>query len=72
MTDECILRLPTMSNPEKLAAIHVFSIILTYAFLLKQDLLPFIAERVILLTLDNGISSMSGIGFALYGALLTW
>ena len=71
-SDAYILRLPRMEDPEKIFAVQILNIILTYALLVNETMLLCIAERLIALTLDYGITEGSSIGFALYGSLLCW
>uniref|UniRef100_A0A7S3DRA2 Orc1-like AAA ATPase domain-containing protein n=1 Tax=Entomoneis paludosa TaxID=265537 RepID=A0A7S3DRA2_9STRA len=69
-SDEMILRLPFMENPEKLAAMQVLSHLIMVASLAKRELAPFIAEAMVTLTLDYGLSALSSLGFVLYGQIL--
>jgi predicted ATPase len=72
-SDECLLRLPKMdSSSDKLAIMQILNILFSYSFVANQELGPFIAEKMIRITLDHGLSVVSSVGFTLYGTILCW
>ena len=70
MSDEAILRLPTMEDPEKLAAMHILNLVNWYALLMLPSLTAYATEKIISLTLEHGISAVSAFGFSLYASIL--
>ena len=70
ISDDAILRLPTMDDPEKLAVVHLLSILFRYAMVQAKELCPFLVEHAVRLTMDDGISVVSSLAFAMHGSIL--
>jgi predicted ATPase len=71
-TDGHILRLSSMEDADKLAAMQILNCYVPYVFAVDHHLAPIVVERMIALTLDYGISALSGVGFAYLGTVLCW
>jgi predicted ATPase len=71
-TDGHILRLSSMEDSDKLAAMQILNCYVPYVFAVDHHLAPIVVERMIALTLDYGISALSGVGFAYLGTVLCW
>lgn len=71
-TDEQILRLPPMENSEKQSAMRILNSMIPYIFNAKYFLIPVVIDKMIELTLDYGTSALSGIAFAMLGAVQCW
>jgi len=69
-SNESILRLPDMTNPEHLAAMQVLNLMFVGAGFASDEMSPLIPLKMIQLTLDHGLSSVSCVGFALLGYVM--
>jgi predicted ATPase len=69
-TDAGILRLPDISDGHKLSAMGILNMVVTYSYLGEPDLFPFIALRMVKISLKYGLSAVSCMGFAVFGLLL--
>ena len=69
-SSESLLRLPPVNEPLTVAAMHMLNLLFAYAFLSKVDLAPFIAFKMVEITLKSGMCAVSCFGFGLYGAFL--
>ena len=69
-SDEQILRLPPMKDHEKLSALKILTILMSFCFSVNAYTGPFLAHEIVRLTLAHGICSISSIGFVLFGAIL--
>jgi predicted ATPase len=68
-SDEQLLRLPIIGNPEKLAAIQILHTLMMSCMLAKPEYLPFVILRMLKLTLIYGLSPLAATAFAAYGML---
>lgn len=68
-TNEMILRMPTMSNPDKLAALQILNLLFPGAYRTRPKLWGIIILRIVRLTCLYGTSPVSAIGFASYSAI---
>ena len=71
-TTEQVLRLPSMVNAEKIAAMRILNALLPYIFNAKFYLMPLVVDKMIELTLEYGTSALSGIAFAMLGCMQCW
>lgn len=69
-TNETLLRMPLMDNPEKIAAMQMMNIIFLYAYIAVPSLAPMIALRMVKLTLEYGLCDVSCVGFVTFAMLL--
>jgi predicted ATPase len=67
---ESILRLPHMQNTAILAAMHMLNLVILYGYIGHQALVPLVGFRMVRLTLDHGLCTMSCVGFILVAGLL--
>ncbi len=65
-----LINLPTMTNPEMLAAIIILSSIFAPSFIAKPDILPLIACKQIQLSIQYGNCEHSAFGYSNYSAIL--
>lgn len=71
MTGDMIMRLPNMGDPKKLAAMQMLNLIFLNAYLAHTNLYPFIALRMVKLSLRYGLCEVSSFGFAMFGLLVS-
>ena len=71
MTVSKILNLPPITNPDKIAAMRILDLLFLYVFFGKPEYVPFVACRLVQLTLKYGLSVVSSSGFSLYALHLT-
>lgn len=69
-TDLDILNLPDITDPIKLSAMGILNMLFTYCYISDQKLFPFIALRMVYISLKYGVSAISCMAFASYGILL--
>lgn len=69
-SNESLLRLPLMDDPEKIAAMQMMNIMFLYAYVAVPSLAPLIAVRMVKLTLEHGLCDISCVGFVTFGMLL--
>lgn len=69
-TNDDLLRMPLMDNPEKLAAMQMMNIMFLYAYVAVPSLAPMIALRMVKLTMEYGLCDVSSVGFVTYAMLL--
>ena len=69
-SNDHLLRLPLMDNPEKIAAMQMMNIIFLYAYIAVPTLAPMIALRMVKLTLEYGLCDVSCVGFVTFAMLL--
>jgi predicted ATPase len=67
---ESILRLPHMLDTSKLAAMQMMNLVILYGYIGHQALVPLVGFRMVNLTLDHGLCTMSCVGFILFAGLL--
>lgn len=67
--NEMLLRLPHMTDRRKLGAMNMLNLLFFNSFTSGTYHFPFIALRMTGLTLKDGLSAISAVGFALYGIL---
>jgi predicted ATPase len=70
-SNEALLRMPLMDNPEKIAAMQMMNIMFLYAYIAVPTLAPMIAMRMVKLTLEYGLCDVSSVGFVTYAMLLS-
>ena len=68
-SSEAILRLPDMSDINKLAVMQILNVMILNVYHADMLLSPLISLRMVTLSLDYGLSSISSAGFAFYGVL---
>jgi predicted ATPase len=68
-SDEVILRLPTITDSEKLACLQVLHLIFITALLARPSFTPYIVLTMMDITLRNGLSAFSSMGFAYFGMI---
>ena len=69
-SNESLLRMPLMDDPQKIAAMQMMNIIFLYAYIAVPMLAPMIALRMVKLTLEYGLCDVSCVGFVTFAMLL--
>ncbi len=69
-SDPMIKRLPRMQDWKKLAAMQILNMLFLNTYLDRKDLFPFVVLKMMKLTFVDGLSAISSVAFAGYGALL--
>jgi hypothetical protein len=69
MSDEALLCLPNMSDVDKLAVMQILNVMFLNVYFIDPLLTALVAVRMVSLSLDYGLSSISSAGFAFYGVL---
>lgn len=69
-TNEMILRMPLMDNEVILQAMQMLNLIFPAAYHIDRTLFALINLRLVILTMQYGLSSISSVGFAGYAAML--
>jgi predicted ATPase len=69
-SDEALLRLPFMTNPTKLAAMHVLNLMILSALYAKPKLFAQIIFKMVRMTVKYGVCAASCVGFAYFGTIL--
>jgi predicted ATPase/signal transduction histidine kinase/tRNA A-37 threonylcarbamoyl transferase component Bud32 len=67
---EDLINLPAMTNPEKLAAIHILSNIMPAGFVTTYELLLLIVLSMVNLSVKYGNTTWSAFGYSCYGLIL--
>ena len=67
---EDLINLPAMTDPEKLAAIHILSSIMPAGFLAAYELLLLIVLSMVNLSIKYGNATWSAFGYSCYGLVL--
>ena len=70
-SEDQILSLPLMEDTDLLSAMRMMSIIYLHAFDCRPPMAPFIACRIIQLSLRHGMSGISSLGLSVYGMFLS-
>jgi histidine kinase len=70
-SNDVLLRMPLMDNPEKIAAMQMMNIMFLYAYIAVPTLAPLIAVRMVKLTLEYGLCDVSSVGFVTFAMLLS-
>ena len=65
-----LLRLPLLKDPEKIAAMQLMNLMLMYAYFVRPELMPFLAFRMVHLTIRSGLCAIASVGFTTYGLVL--
>lgn len=65
-SNESLMRLPPMNDPQKLAAIQILNLIFLSVVLTNSEMVAVIALKMITLTLDYGLSAASCVSFMIY------
>lgn len=68
-TNEMILRMPLMTDPDKLATVQILNLLFPGAYRTRPKLWGLIVLRLVRLTLLYGLSPVSAVGFAFYAAI---
>lgn len=69
-TDESLMRLPRMCDPDKTAAMNMLSLLFRSSYAARPEVVPLIITRMVQLSLRYGVCAVSSFGFAEYGILL--
>lgn len=69
-SDEQIMRLPAMTDPDHLACMQIMNMCVYHAHFLDAEAPVFLAIRMLQLTLKHGFSSFSCLGFAYWATVL--
>jgi predicted ATPase len=69
-SDEELLCLHSMEDPEKLACMQILNLLLLHVISVRPQLTPFVILKFIMLTLKHGQCLLSPIAFAAYGVVL--
>jgi predicted ATPase len=68
-SDAQLLRLPTLANEQKLAAMQILQLIYLNALLVRPKFAPFVILKLLKLTLQYGLSVFASAAFSGYGML---
>ena len=68
-SDESLLTLPRMTDPEKLAIVRVLGLLAPPAYFTELYLLPLIGLRIVKLSVRHGNAPHSAYGYVIYGML---
>ncbi|MGC1394487.1 MAG: AAA family ATPase [Coleofasciculaceae cyanobacterium] len=68
---EALINLPEMTAPDKIAAIHILSLICSAAYFVSPELLPLIVFKQVSLSIKYGNTSVSSYAYATYGLILS-
>ncbi|CAB9496805.1 Serine Threonine protein kinase and Signal Transduction Histidine Kinase (STHK) with GAF [Seminavis robusta] len=66
-TKSQLLYMPDMCDEDKLAAMGILNLLTTYSLIGRPSLFPYIAARLVRLSLDYGLCAISAPGFAFFG-----
>jgi predicted ATPase len=69
-TNERIIRLPAMDDQQKIAAMQMLNIVFLYAALVDPESAPFVAIKMVEMTLAYGLSTVSCVGFSVFAVLV--
>jgi predicted ATPase len=69
-SDESLMTLPTLDDPQTFASIRIMSLLLVYAVLCRPTLIPILAMRIVQHSIRRGLCGMSSTGFAFYGMVV--
>ncbi len=69
-TDQMILRKPLMENPDEVATVHMLNLMFSNALHTNPSLAILIIFKLIQLTMVNGLTTVSAVGFAMYGPVI--
>jgi histidine kinase len=69
-SDEKILRMPNMRDSRTAAAMQLMNMVFSSAYMINPMLGPLVCLRMVRLTLQHGLCSISSFAFAIYGMLL--
>jgi predicted ATPase len=69
-SDAALLRLPFMTDPTKLAAMHVLNLMILSALYARPTLFAQIIFKMVRITVKYGACAASCVGFAYYGTIL--
>ena len=69
-TNEIILRMPCMTNSDKIAASQILNLAFPSTYRSRPLLFALIVLRLVRLTMRYGLSTVSAVGFGFYGSLL--
>jgi len=70
LSEDDFVRLTPMSDPTKLAAVRIMTIIISYLYWSGGPLTAYLSIRVVQLSIKYGISHMTAVGLAFYGGLV--
>ena len=68
-TNEMILRMPLMTNPDKIAVVQILNLLFPGAYRTRPKLWGLIVLTVVRLTMLYGLTPASAVGFAFYAAI---
>jgi len=68
-TNEMILRMPLMTDPDKISTVQILNLLFPGAYRTRPKLWGLIVLRVVRLTMLHGLSPVSAVGFAFYAAI---
>ena len=69
-TDRDLIHLPDCTDPTKLAVMGILNLMSTYAYTIDQSLFPFLALRMVSISLKYGLSAVSVAAFSYFGLLM--
>jgi predicted ATPase len=69
-SDSALLRLPYMTDPTKLAAMHVLNLMILSALYARPTLFAQIIFKMVRMTVNHGVCGASCVGFAYFGTIL--
>jgi predicted ATPase len=68
-TDNSILRMPALVDPEKRSCLQILSLVYQNAIFSRPDLVPFVILRMINITVKHGLNEFASVAFTNYGRL---
>lgn len=71
-SDDDILHLKKMKDSKKLAAMRIMNHVILYLVFLKPKLGALMAMRMVRLTIQHGLCTLSSVAFTLYGVVVSW
>jgi len=69
-TSEMILRMPLMTNPDKMATSQILNLMFPSTFRTRPLLFALVVLRLVRLTMKFGLNAVSAVGFGYYGSIL--
>jgi predicted ATPase len=69
-SEEDILQGNVMTDRKKLGAMNILNLLMASSFLGQGDMVPLVACRMVRVSLQNGITGSSAVGFSVFGAAL--
>jgi predicted ATPase len=69
-TNEMILRMPLMTEPDKIATSQILNLMIPSTFRTRPLLFALVVLRLVRLSMMHGVCAVSAVGFGYYGSIL--